>query len=196
MEVVASDFEQSKSSNIDPKLYAAIEKFYAKHNPEKVDELPKIVGKYKGNEIELIRKLEKKYDDTVLEGITTGLIGGGFSAFGASASSVSTSSSSSIPLGGFGSAQPSFGERASFGTSSSTKIPDSTSSSVSKSKSSFSSSNPIFDGFRSNTETNASGFGSFTQGEGVGFGSISAVSESSDRDKDEKKVKTAGQAEC
>lgn len=43
--------------------------FYLKHNPTKVDEIPKLLEKYRGQEPELIRKLEKKYG--VVSGITT-----------------------------------------------------------------------------------------------------------------------------
>ena len=35
--------------------------FYLKHNPTKVDEIPKLLEKYRGQEQELLRKLEKKY---------------------------------------------------------------------------------------------------------------------------------------
>ena len=40
--------------------------FYLKHNPTKVDEIPKLLEKYKGQEQELLRKLEKKYGVTSL----------------------------------------------------------------------------------------------------------------------------------
>ena len=43
--------------------------FYLKHNPTKVDEIPKLLEKYRGQEPELIRKLEKKYG--VVSGIST-----------------------------------------------------------------------------------------------------------------------------
>ena len=38
--------------------------FYVKHNPTKLDEIPKLLEKYRGQEPELIRKLEKKYNVT------------------------------------------------------------------------------------------------------------------------------------
>ena len=46
--------------------------FYLKHNPTKVDEIPKLLEKYKGQEQELLRKLEKKYGVTSLvSGLST-----------------------------------------------------------------------------------------------------------------------------
>ena len=43
--------------------------FYLKHNPTKVEEIPKLLEKYRGQENELIRKLEKKYG--VISGLSS-----------------------------------------------------------------------------------------------------------------------------
>ena len=65
--------------------------FYLKHNPTKLDEIPKLLEKYKGQETELLRKLEKKYG--VASPISSGFGGMGTgtvspSHFGTSPSSI------------------------------------------------------------------------------------------------------------
>ena len=51
-----------------------VKAFYLQHNPSKLDEIPKLLEKYKGQEQELLRKLEKKY------GVVTPIIVGGFTS--------------------------------------------------------------------------------------------------------------------
>ena len=52
-----------------PSFLEQVSAFYLKHNPTKVEEIPKLLEKYRGQENELIRKLEKKYG--VISGISS-----------------------------------------------------------------------------------------------------------------------------
>ena len=52
-----------------PSFLEQVSGFYLKHNPTKVEEIPKLLEKYRGQENELIRKLEKKYG--VISGLSS-----------------------------------------------------------------------------------------------------------------------------
>ena len=54
---------------VTPSFLDQVSAFYLKHNPTKVEEIPKLLEKYRGQENELIRKLEKKYG--VISGISS-----------------------------------------------------------------------------------------------------------------------------
>ena len=58
-----SSFNSNTNTNteFDNNFAKQVYSFYEKYNPTKIHEIPKLLEKYKGQEQELIRKLEKKY---------------------------------------------------------------------------------------------------------------------------------------
>ena len=63
-------------------LWQRVNAIYLKHNPAKVSEIPYILEKYKGNELQLLANLEKKYNISSNTGSTSSSISSGASPFG------------------------------------------------------------------------------------------------------------------
>ena len=73
--------------------------FYEKYNPTKIHEIPKLLEKYKGQEQELIRKLEKKYGTATPVANT---FGQNTATFGQSAATPFGAQSGGTPFGATG----------------------------------------------------------------------------------------------
>ena len=89
-------------STAPPTIAQQVHTFYLKHNPTKLDEIPKLLEKYKGQETELLRKLEKKYGVINVPQSPGGSLGSSFfSNSNVSSGSVLTSPSAGIQTGFF-----------------------------------------------------------------------------------------------
>ena len=60
------DSPRINKNNNNNNIEEEIRRFYQKHNPAKIDELPQIMLKYKGKEQQLKQKLMKQYNVTSL----------------------------------------------------------------------------------------------------------------------------------
>ena len=98
-------FGTNTNTGFDNNFAKQVYSFYEKHNPTKIHEIPKLLEKYKGQEQDLIRKLEKKYGAA---SPVTNTFGQTTATFGQSAA---TPFGAQLPLGGVSGNSTPFGQQ-------------------------------------------------------------------------------------